>query len=80
MINSKRAYDIAGFEFTSEGLHPFMLKISLNTILENKDEMECIYVIQDDIDLLLDLEIGGKMILRADRNDEYSRMIILRTQ
>lgn len=76
-INSNRRYSVTGYEPSSKECYtPFSDIVSLDTILT--EDVEVYLSILDDVDALLDLRIGDKLITRADRSDEFSSVTVTR--
>ena len=76
-INSNRRYSVTGYEPSSKDCYtPFSQVVSLDTIIT--EDVEVYLSILDDVDALLDLKIGDKLITRSDRSDEFSSVTVTR--
>lgn len=76
-INSKRRYSVTGYEPSSKECYTVFSEVaSLATIMT--EDVEVYLSILDDLDALLDLNIGDKLITRSDRSDEFSSVTVTR--
>jgi len=72
-IDSKRKYAIAQAETVGISL----MKTDLQDILTNKEGYELFYSIKQDVDALLDLNMGESLVTNI-RDHEHEKIIVLR--
>ena len=73
-IDSKRLFKIVGVENGETFTIP--MDVSINYLINH--DFEWIYSILEDVDKLLNLNIGEKYSLRSNRDDEHSFMTVTR--
>jgi len=77
-ITSNRAYQIAGFDSGDM----FTMNLDLNTLLCSDDDLELIYSLREDVDVVLDLRVGDCFTTFSSRDNrtDLNKMMVLRVK